>query len=166
MQWIETEVKLKDLIEFNQNPRRIGKEQFERLVKSIKEDGFHQRILVDVDNVIIGGHQRKKALKAAGFKDSDIIKVLKPERKLTEEEFKRLNIRDNGSFGEWDMDSLANLDLEIEELIDWGVPEGLFKDIEFTPQLEEVAPKDANLIDKTTNKHTCPACGHEMLNNS
>lgn len=37
------------------------------LAAHIKEDGYHQRIIVDSDYTIIGGHQRKKALYTAGY---------------------------------------------------------------------------------------------------
>lgn len=129
MQWIEAEVKIKDLKEYNKNPRRITKEQLQKLVNSLQEDGYHQRLIIDYDNTIIGGHARKKALKASGFKDDDVIKVLKPERKLDQEEFNRLNIRDNGAFGSWHMDSLANLGYDFENLIEWGVPSSEFADM-------------------------------------
>jgi DNA modification methylase len=129
MEWIETEVKIKELKDYDRNPRRISKEQLAKLIKSIQEDGYRNRIVVDIDNTILGGHQRKKALRAAGFSDSDTIKVLKPTRKLTQEEFDRINVRDNGHFGDWDMDGLSNLGYEMEQLIDWGVPSSQFADM-------------------------------------
>lgn len=142
MQWFEIEVAIKDLKEFSLNPRFIGKEEFERLVNSIKEDGFHQRLLVDKDLTIIGGHQRLKALKRAGFKETDLIKVLVPERKLTTQEFIRMNTRDNGSYGSWDFENLANLDIDVDTLIEWGIPEDLLPNFPIEDMVEDEIAKE------------------------
>jgi hypothetical protein len=123
IEWIETEMPLKALKEYGRNPRRMSKDQFGSLVKSIKEDGYHQRLIVNQDGTIIGGHQRKKALKEAGYESVDKIPVLMPNRQLNEEEFKRLNVRDNLPFGEFDFDILT-ADFDIDELKEWGMPEG------------------------------------------
>lgn len=133
--WIEEEVKLKDLKEYDKNPRYINKEEFQRLVESLQQDGYHQRIVVDHDNTIIGGHMRKKAFKEAGFDNKDLIKVLKPERKLTDEEFRRINIRDNIGYGNWDFNILAN-EWDFSELLDIGFPENLLQPLEMEPDNE------------------------------
>jgi DNA modification methylase len=133
--WSEHDVQIKDLQEYSKNPRSISKVAFERLVSSLKEHGYNNRMLVDTDNIIIGGHARRRALLKAGYKETDFIKVLKPNRKLSDQEFKRLNVRDNGSFGDFDLD-LLSFDFEIPELIDLGVPEFLFKDMEEEEEVE------------------------------
>lgn len=134
IKWIETEINLEDLKEFDRNPRHMTKDRFDHLVRSLKEDGYHQRLIVNTDGTIIGGHQRKKALKKAGYKPSDMIKVLMPDRHLTQDEFRRLNIRDNLPYGDFDMDMLA-ADFEIGDLLDWGMPE------DWLPKIEEIESK-------------------------
>ena len=67
---------------------------------------------------------RKKALLEAGLKESDIVEVLIPDRKLTQQELDRINIRDNLSFGEYDFDILGNR-FDIDTLIDIGMPEDM-----------------------------------------
>ena len=119
--WTETKMLLSDLRPYNKNPRRITKEQFEKLKRSIQEDGFHQRLLVTEDGRVIGGHQRIKALKELGYKE---VECLVPSRELTDEEYERLNIRDNLQAGEWDFEALANF-FDADKLLDWGFPEGL-----------------------------------------
>jgi DNA modification methylase len=119
--WYSDKVLIRDLKDYDHNPRRMSKTDFERLVRDIQQDGYHNRLLVNQDNTIIGGHSRKKALLKAGFKKSDIIEVLKPSRQLAEEEFKRINVKDNLPFGEFDFDILAN-HFEVDSLIDWGMP--------------------------------------------
>jgi site-specific DNA-methyltransferase (adenine-specific) len=121
LNWTSKTIQISELKEYEHNPRRIGKKEFEKLVSSIKEDGYHQRIIVNQDNIIIGGHQRKKALLEAGLKETDTVEVLIPDRKLTQEELDRINIRDNLSFGEYDFDILANR-FNVETLVDFGLP--------------------------------------------
>lgn len=122
IQWQSQIFTLADLKDYQENPRTLKKDELNKLIKSIKEDGYHQRVIIDIDGTIIGGHQRKKALLKAGFKESDKIEVLIPDRKLTAEEFDRINIRDNLQIGEFDFDFLANK-FEAETLIEWGMPE-------------------------------------------
>jgi DNA modification methylase len=121
IEWREEKRKIKDLKDYDKNPRRISKDVFEKLVDSIKQDGYHGRIMVYGD-IILGGHQRKKALLKAGYKNSDEIAVIVPNRELSDDEFNRLNIRDNLPYGEFDFDILAN-DFDADKLIEWGMPE-------------------------------------------
>ena len=120
LNWTSKTIQILELKEYEHNPRRIGKKEFEKLVSSIREDGYHQRIIVNQDNVIIGGHQRKKALLEAGLKETDTVEVLIPDRNLTPEELDRINIRDNLSFGEYDIDILANR-FDADTLVDFGM---------------------------------------------
>lgn len=149
LNWTSKTIQISELKEYEHNPRRIGKKEFEKLVSSIKEDGYHQRIIVNQDNVIIGGHQRKKALLEAGLKESDTVEVLIPDRKLTQEELDRINIRDNLSFGEYDFEILANR-FDVETLVDFGLPgdmlvgfgdDNLLADSEDSSELETLPPE-------------------------
>ena len=152
--WTNEGIHLKDLKEYDLNPRSMTKKDFDKLVKSILQDGYHQRILVDTNNVIIGGHQRTKALYAAGYTDTSIIEVLKPSRHLTDSEFKRLNIRDNLTFGDFDFELLAN-HFEMEELLDWGMEINTFPNIE-----EKIVPDETEKKDELLTK--CPHCQMEF----
>jgi hypothetical protein len=75
------------------------------------------------------------------------IDVRVPERKLTDEEVKELNVRLNRNVAEWDFDVLAN-EFDLDELRDWGFDEKelrIFDDpeeeiigeVEFTNELLE-----------------------------
>lgn len=120
LNWTSKTIQISELKEYEHNPRQISKDDFAKLVKSIKQDGYHQRIIVNQDNIIIGGHQRKKALLETGLKESDTVEVLIPDRNLNEEELDRINIRDNLSFGEYNLDILANR-FDTETLVDFGM---------------------------------------------
>jgi len=131
MKWTIKEVKISDLKEYDKNPRKIKKEQLDKLTAHINEDGYHQRIIVNTDYTIIGGHQRKKALLQAGYKPLDVIEVLMPERTLQQQELDRINVRDNLDFGEFDFDILQE-QFNLEELEEFGF------DKEFLETLEPV----------------------------
>lgn len=119
MKWIPTRIKIKDLKEYKNNPRLISEKTLKKLAEHIKQDGYHQRIIVNCDNTIIGGHQRKKALLMCGYTQEDEIDVLQPEKQLSETQLKRLNIRDNLEFGEYDFDILKS-QFSSDDLVEIG----------------------------------------------
>lgn len=119
IQWVEKSLRLGDLRPFESNPRTITASQFDKLKTSLIEDGYHSRIKVTHDHRIVGGHQRLRALQELGFKD---VKVLVPDRPLSDGEFKRILIRDNHSNGLFDMDMLSGM-FDLEELRDFGLHE-------------------------------------------
>jgi DNA modification methylase len=101
------------------NPRIIKDEKFEKLVQSIKEfpDMLKYRpIVVDENNVILGGNMRFKACKAAKLKQVPIMKA----SELTEAQKREFIIKDNVSGGEWDWAMLQN-EWDTEQLDAWGV---------------------------------------------
>jgi DNA modification methylase len=105
------------------NPRQIDKTDYERLLKSLKEDPdflVHKPLHVYEHNdkyVVLGGNQRLKALKELGYKDVPVT-IYDPETPV--EVLKRRVIIDNSTFGDYDMDMLAN-EWDSEPLDDWGV---------------------------------------------
>lgn len=119
--WYTKQVKIADLKNYEHNPRRMSKKDFNRLVNDIKQDGYRNRIVVDSNNLILAGHSRKEALIQAGFTKESSIDVLFPSRTLNASEIKRINIRDNLPFGEFDFDILGN-HFEPSDLLEWGVP--------------------------------------------
>ena len=59
---------------YKNTPREIPKESVQKVIKSIREYGNNQPIVVDQDNVIVVGHTRWKALKELGRKKAFVIK--------------------------------------------------------------------------------------------
>ena len=101
------------------NPRVIKNDDFRKLVKPIKEAPWMlqlRSIIVNDDNIVLGGNQRLRACKEAGLKEVYIIKA----SSLTEEQQREFIVKDNISSGEWDWDSLAN-EFDIEDLENWGL---------------------------------------------
>ena len=101
------------------NPRKIGKVEMERLVKSLQDfpEMLELReIIIDENNIILGGNMRYRALKQIGEKEcvAKIVTGLTPEQK------REFIIKDNSAFGEWDMDLLSSSWSDLP-LVDWGV---------------------------------------------
>jgi len=105
-----------------ENPRTIKDAAFKRLVKSLEDcpDLFNARPLLCSDRtgelVVLGGNMRLRAAKELKYKEVPVI-IMKG---LTEEQEREIAIKDNGAFGEWDYDALAN-DWSHLPLADWGV---------------------------------------------
>ena len=86
------------------NPRVIKDEKFAKLVKSITEFPKMMAlrpIVINNDNVVLGGNMRLKALKEIGYKEIPDEWVKRADD-LTEEEARRFIIADNVGFGEHD----------------------------------------------------------------
>lgn len=100
------------------NPRKISKDKFEKLVASIRE--FPKMLdirplVIDKDNVVVGGNMRLKALRELGYTEVPVVMA----DNLSKEELKRFVIADNIPFGEWDHDVLG-ADYGLEELEQYG----------------------------------------------
>lgn len=155
IKWNEQRVPITTLVLNKNNPRRISKSQFEKLKASLKETGYHHRILITPLFEVIGGHQRIRALRELGVQN---VEVLQADRDLSPEEYKRILVQDNLSFGEFDMDILAN-DFMPRDLIEWGFPD-------FKTDLLPVAPAEPAESEKQQNvkdqSHKCPSCGYSF----
>ena len=121
-------VKINSIKTNPKNPRLIKDDKFKKLVKSIQE--FPQMlelrpIVVDENNIILGGNMRYKACIEAGLKEVYILKA----EDLTELQKDEFIVKDNVGFGEWDWDVLAN-EWDTDKLQDWGLDLPIFKDDE------------------------------------
>jgi len=120
MKWILKKVKLSELKEYENNPRDLTEKGMADLTKSIERFGLAEPLVVNTDNIICGGHGRKKVLENKGIKDVDCYY---PERQLTDEEMEELNIRLNLNVaGKWNWDDLTNI-FDEKDLIEWGFTE-------------------------------------------
>ena len=101
------------------NPRIIKDHKFKQLVKSIQD--FPQMlelrpIVIDENNMVLGGNMRLKACLEAGLTDVPVIHA----NNLSEEKKKEFIIKDNVGYGDWDWDDLAN-NWDALELTEWGL---------------------------------------------
>jgi hypothetical protein len=133
---ITQKVTIKEVIPNKSNPRIIKDDKFKKLVQSIKD--FPQMleirpIVVDENNIILGGNMRFKACIEAGLKEVFIIKA----NDLTEEQKHEFIVKDNVGFGEWDWDILAN-EWDTEKLQDWGLDLPIYDNIDYSGKNEEI----------------------------
>lgn len=104
------------------NPRVISDERFEKLKKSIEEFPKMMKLrpmVVNQDNVVLGGNMRLKALKELGYKEIPDDWVKRADE-LTEDEQRRFIIVDNVGFGDNDWEMLR-AEWDLSDLEDWGV---------------------------------------------
>ena len=115
-------MKLTEIKSNPNNPRVIKDHKFEKLKKSISEFPKMMELrpmVINEDNIVLGGNMRLKALKDLGYKEVP-EEWVKRASDLTEEETRRFIIADNVGFGEHDWEMLAN-EWDTEELEDWGL---------------------------------------------
>lgn len=108
-------------IRFNpNNPRIIKDDKFEKLIQSIRNFPYMlelRPIVIDENNIVLGGNMRLKALRELGYKEVSVVLA----KDLTEEQKKEFIIKDNLGFGEWNWDTLTNDDWDSEKLQKWGL---------------------------------------------
>ena len=112
-------IKISKITQNANNPRLIKDNKFKKLVKSIQDFPEMLRlrpIVVDENNVVLGGNMRLRACKEAGLKEVWIEKV----ENFTEEQKEEFIIKDNVGFGEWEWDMLAN-QWDNTKLGEWGM---------------------------------------------
>ena len=105
------------------NPRQWGKGELDDLVKSIREtpELLEARGLIvwpyGGKYIILGGNMRFSALREMNAVDAPCM-ILPEDTPM--EKLREIVIKDNGSFGSWDYDMLAN-EWDDLPLSDWGV---------------------------------------------
>ncbi|GAB1376824.1 hypothetical protein MASR1M48_16760 [Lactococcus petauri] len=110
--------KTSDINPAEYNPRSITQGALDGLVKSIEKFGNVQPLIVNIrggKNVLVGGHQRLKALEILGIKEAPVVEV-----DLDPIEEKALNVALNnpsiqGEFTQSVKDILAEIELNMPE---------------------------------------------------
>jgi ParB-like nuclease domain. len=106
------------------NPREWRRDELDNLKKSIREtpELLEARGLIVIPHggkyIVLGGNMRRAALEELGAKEAPCIVV--PADTETGK-LKEIVLKDNGSFGAWDFDALAN-EWDDLPLPAWGVP--------------------------------------------
>ena len=108
------------------NPRQWTQTDIDRTVKSITEDEdfLEDRPLLavpcDGKYLVFAGNLRTEAIRRLKLKQVPVV-VYVPEGDEDQYTIKRRAMKDNGSFGSWDYDTLAN-EWDDMPLIDYGLP--------------------------------------------
>jgi len=144
---------ISELQGWENNPRTITKDGYERLKAQIALLGQYKPLIIDKQNVVIGGNMRLKAYQDMGITEV-WVSVVDPK---TEEERIQYALSDNDRAGKYESDLLANLtgsfpDLDWKQYsVDLDDPVNLAEFMErfdntkedTAPELEEVAESKA-----------------------
>ncbi len=125
------------------NPRAIRDNKFKKLIQSIKDNpemlSLREIIVCQHGDkyIALGGNMRLRAMKEIGYKEA-ICTVVPKE--TTVEQMKAFVLKDNSSFGEWDIDDLLNeWDAALVEAAAIDIP-----DIDDPKDSEEAEAEDDN----------------------
>ena len=157
IKWKLEKRKISDLKDYPKNPRQLTKEQEHHLRTSLEKFGLIDKIIINQDNTIIGGHQRKKTLKKLEYKE---VECMVPDRLLDEKEVEELNIRLNRG-GEFDWDILAN-SYEINDLLEYGFSMNEFIGFDQDDQPTNDDENEDDQASKAKKCKMCPHCGKEL----
>jgi hypothetical protein len=112
IEWTNGKRKLSQLKEWDKNPRKWEDKNIQDLDKSLTKFNLASPIVINTDNIVVGGHFRINRLKEMNKEDIE-VDVRVPNRKLTDEEVEELNLRLNKNVGEWNVDILKGFDINL-----------------------------------------------------
>lgn len=142
---------------YENNPRN-NDGAVEAVANSIREFGFQQPIVVDMDGVIIAGHTRYKAALSLGMTEVPVVYADLPPEKV---QAYRLADNKTGELAGW---NFAKLQEELDELatVEIDMEQFGFHIQDFGETFDETAPEKFKEFsgDEKTN-HKCPRCGYE-----
>lgn len=150
LEWYTEKRKVSDLIPYEYNPRKRTPERIQKLKESLEKFNLVEIPAINLDNMIIAGHQRVFVLYEIG-RGNELIDVRVPNRMLTEEEFKEYNVRSNVGIGEWDMDLLLEhfSEFNFDDLglnLDFELPDDLMNGPESEQDFEPEIPEEPKTV--------------------
>lgn len=149
--------KTSEIRQYEHNPR-INDGAVDAVAASIREFGWQQPIVVDVDGVIIAGHTRYKAAQKMGLLEVPVVVA----ENLTSEQVKAYRLADNktGELAEWDF---AALDEELAGIGELDMSLFGFEE-ESAKEPAKKAVKEFGEEDFSDDKFECecPRCGFKF----
>ena len=123
--WTDCKVRLGDLKEWPDNPALISEKEAERLMESYDEFNQAHVFLIDPENVLIDGHQRKKVWVRKLGADA-LMDCRRASRMLTDQERRKMAIYlRSGAVGHYDWDIVSSW--PSIELTSYGFDDALLK---------------------------------------
>jgi len=118
LEWRTERRKVKDLIQYKNNPRVLSPIQLEGLKRSLKKFNVAELPCINTDGTLVAGNQRVLALSLLG-RGEEKIEIRVPNRALTDKEFKDYLLTSNRSGADWDWQKLAE-GFDLGELLTAG----------------------------------------------
>jgi hypothetical protein len=157
----------------HKNARKRTDRSAALIKESIDRYGAARSIVIDEENRILAGNGTVEGAKAAGIKNVRIIEtdgdeIIAVRRKgLSEDEKVGLALADNrtSDLSDWDQEMLHRLSQE-HDIAPWFEQEDLAALGLESPDFDAASEDDQGQLDKLDKKEincTCPACGHEFI---
>jgi hypothetical protein len=112
------EIPIKDLSFYEGNPRFMRKDELEQLKKNLQRFGCVDPLIIDEENVVLGGNQRLKAATELSWEKLPCVRL----KGLSRTEKKALVVSLNRIGGNWDeallrdlLRDITNTDVSLEE---------------------------------------------------
>lgn len=137
---------------FDDNPKIHPQDQIDTIVRSIEQFGFINPILVDENNMILGGHGRLMAAKALGMTEVECLVV----PGLTDAMKRAYVVADNkiGTLGDWDESLLHKIITSLEDepdlLTSLGFSETELEYLSYTDDLADMPTMEDEVDDELT----------------
>lgn len=97
--------KTAELVRWDENPRTITDKEYERLQEHIRHLGVYKPLLINQDNIVLGGNQRLKALIDLGHEEVMCsVVTTKDKHQMIE-----YALSDNDQMGKFDEQKVAEL---------------------------------------------------------
>lgn len=151
LKWHTEQVRWADMIPYEHNARKMSAKQSKNLDTSLNEFDVVDIPVLDDDNVIVGGHQRHRLMISQGRGD-EYTDVRKPNRKLTEAEYKKLNFMLNAIKGDFVDDILKEHFTGIVDFDDFGMQFEALDELH-KEQIQEEKP-EFPIVAKMSEKYT------------
>lgn len=146
-------IPINDIKPYKNNPR-LNEEAIPYVMKSIREFGFKNPIILDKNNIIVAGHTRLESAKRLGMKEVPVIYA----DDLTEEQVKAFRLVDN-KVSEKSMWDYTKLDEELDSILD--IDMSLFDFAIDDINWDDVEELTSETYDKPEhNMLECPNCHH------
>ena len=107
LSWTTEKRRIKDLVKFDKNPRKMSNKAKAELQRSIEKFNLAEIPAIDTDNIVLAGNQRLRTLLELGRGDEE-IDVRVPNRALSQDERAEYLLRSNKNLGEWDEEMLVS----------------------------------------------------------
>jgi len=179
--------KIKDLIPYENNPKKHPESQLDLIIKSFEVAGFINPVVIDSDDVIVCGHGRVLAAKKKGLKEvpcvqldvdkvtADQIRLLENKTLESDYDLEKLS-QELARFSD-DLSMTGFDQQEYDDLI--RKLEGRIDDYDFnyetqspTPQekitiepVQDTSPKEKDTETLPLESNTCPNCGFPITHN-
>lgn len=150
--------KVSELQNWDENPRSISDSEYERLQEHIRRLGVYKPLLINQNNIVLGGNMRLRALKDLGV-DEVMCSVVLTDNKAQMIEYA---LSDNDQMGTTDQQKLAELaTINPIKLEIFAIQIGKITPVQtvvdnFSPTNDD----NQGRLDQTKTL-ICPQCGHE-----